>query len=136
MTAVKTAAAYSGVSVVSMSWSGPEDSSETSYDSYFTTPANHVNVTFLASTGDSGAPGGYPAFSPNVVAVGGTTLNYNSSTSTWSETAWSDGGGGPSVYESEPSYQESVQTSGVRETPERLLRRQPQHRRGGLRFLR
>ncbi len=118
MTAVKTAAAYSGVSVVSMSWSGPEDSSETSYDSYFTTPANHVNVTFLASTGDSGAPGGYPAFSPNVVAVGGTTLNYNSSTSTWSETAWSDGGGGPSVYESEPSYQESVQTSGVRETPD------------------
>ena len=79
MAAVQTAAAYSGVSVVSMSWSGSEFSGETTYDSYFTTPAGHANVTFLASTGDSGSPGGYPAFSPNVVAVGGTTLTTLSS---------------------------------------------------------
>ncbi len=31
-------------------------------------------VTYLASTGDGGMPGAYPAFSSNVVAVGGTQL--------------------------------------------------------------
>ncbi len=140
MAAVQTAAAYSGVSVVSMSWSeGDNASDETTYDPYFTTPAGHANVTFLASTGDSGAPGGYPAFSPNVIAVGGTSLYYNSSTNTYSETAWSSGGGGASSYESEPSYQTNypglVDSTGKRETPERLLRCRSQHRRAHLRFL-
>ena len=32
-------------------------------------------VTYLAATGDDGNPGEYPAFSPNVVAVGGTDLH-------------------------------------------------------------
>ena len=118
MTAVKTAAAYSGVSVVSMSWSETEFSGEILDDSYFTTPSGHANVTFLASTGDDGAPGGYPAYSPNVIAVGGTSLYLNSNGSYSSETAWTDGGGGKSTYESEPSYQESVETSGYRETPD------------------
>ena len=31
-------------------------------------------ITFVAASGDSGAPGGYPAYSPDVVAVGGTSL--------------------------------------------------------------
>ena len=31
-------------------------------------------MTFVAASGDDGAPGTYPAYSPNVVAVGGTTL--------------------------------------------------------------
>ena len=33
-----------------------------------------AGVTFLAATGDYGAPGQYPAFSRNVAAVGGTVL--------------------------------------------------------------
>jgi subtilase family serine protease len=45
---------------------------EALYDSYLTTPAGHQGVTFVASTGDYGtADPEYPAFSPNVVAVGG-----------------------------------------------------------------
>ena len=32
-------------------------SGETSYDSYFTTPAGHTGVTFVASSGDSGSSG-------------------------------------------------------------------------------
>ena len=56
-------------------------SEETTYDSYFTTPSGHIGITFLASTGDSGAPGEYPAFSPNVVAVGGTSLYLNTDNS-------------------------------------------------------
>ncbi len=116
MTAVQTAAGYSGLSVVSMSWGAPESdiSGESSYDSYFT----HQGVTFVASTGDSGAPGEYPAYSPNVVAVGGTSLKLNSDNTYKSESAWSGSGGGKSTQEGEPIWQQSVQTSGVRETPD------------------
>ncbi len=105
LTAVATAADYSGVSVVSMSWGGGEFSGETSADPYFVTPSGHQGVTFLAATGDDGTPAGYPAFSPDVVAVGGTSLDINSSGSYLGESAWSDGGGGISADESQPSYQ-------------------------------
>ncbi|HET6325081.1 MAG TPA: S53 family peptidase [Planctomycetaceae bacterium] len=103
--AVSTAANTTGVSVVSMSWSGGEFGGETGADSYFTTPSGHPGVTFLASTGDSGAPSGYPALSPNVVAVGGTTLSIDSSGNYLGESAWSGSGGGISALESQPSYQ-------------------------------
>ncbi|MGA2440018.1 MAG: hypothetical protein ABSH08_03600 [Tepidisphaeraceae bacterium] len=113
--AVATAANYPGVSVVSMSWGGSEVSGEQAYDSTFLTPIGHQGVTFLAATGDSGAPGLYPACSPNVVAVGGTTLTINSNGSYGGETGWSlgsdwwdpsaAGGGGISAYESQPAYQ-------------------------------
>ena len=113
------------VSVVTMSWSGPESSGETSNDStYFTTPGTKatagVNITFTASTGDEGdineSPGngasGYPATSKNVVAVGGTSLYLNTNSSYNHETAWGwnssyqwGGGGGTSAYEPKPSWQ-------------------------------
>jgi subtilase family serine protease len=109
------AAKLPGVSVVSMSWGSAESSSETSYDRDFTTPSGHQGVTFLAATGDSGSPGSYPAYSPNVVAVGGTSLFLNADNSYNSETGWSTGsdwwnpsggsGGGISHYESVPSFQ-------------------------------
>jgi subtilase family serine protease len=91
-----TAARLPAVSVVSMSWSFGEDTSrgvdksnERHDDSsIFVTPRNHRGVTFLASTGDTGAPGGYPALSPNVVAVGGTQLNLQSNAYD-GETGWS-----------------------------------------------
>lgn len=110
MAAVRTAASLPGVSVVSMSWGGSEDSSELTEDSVFKTPVGHQGVTFLASTGDSGQPGGFPAYSPNVVAVGGTTLNVGATGNYLSETAWADSGGGISRYESQPSYQHGVVT--------------------------
>ena len=74
MGAVQYARTVSGVSVISMSFAANEASAETDYDQYFTTPAGHTGITFVAGSGDDGAPGGYPAFSPNVVAVGATTL--------------------------------------------------------------
>ena len=67
----QSAAATAGVSVVSNSWGYQELPNYPSYDSSFLTPAGHQGVTFLASTGDSGSPALYPAYSPNVVAVGG-----------------------------------------------------------------
>ena len=121
LAAVQTAS-KSGASVVSMSW-GLSDTARSSraqaqlnqtfaqYDGYFTTPG----VTYVAAAGDS--PGSeWPASSPNVVAVGGTSLSISGGTV--SQTVWSQTGGGVSGYESEPSFQSAVQSSGRRTTPD------------------
>jgi hypothetical protein len=120
------AAQQPGVVAVSLSWGGPEFSSETSYDSAFTTPTGHIGgsnlaggVTFVTSSGDSGASHGaqWPAVSPDVLTVGGTSLvlsnNYYGA-----EGGWSGSGGGYSSYEGEPSFQYSVQASGRRSSPD------------------
>jgi subtilase family serine protease len=114
LTAVRTAANYSGpagpVSVVSMSWGGGEFSGESSSDSSFTTPSGHAPIAFVVSSGDNGAPPSWPAASPNVLAVGGTTLKLGANNSWGSESGWSGSGGGLSSNESQPSYQAGVVT--------------------------
>jgi subtilase family serine protease len=117
LNAVNTARNTAGVVAISMSWGFNEMPNESSYDSYFTTPAGHTGITFIASSGDSGVVE-YPSASPDVLSVGGTSLYLSSSGAYASETAWSDGGGGYSLFEGEPSYQASVQTSGARSTPD------------------
>ncbi len=94
-----------GANVVSMSWGGSESSSDTSLDADFT----HAGTFYTASSGDSGHGVIYPSTSPDVIAVGGTTLNGCSGTacSFTSETAWSGSGGGISAIESLPAYQSS-----------------------------
>ena len=64
------AAISDGASVVSMSWTVGEFSSETSLDNYFASNS----VTFVAASGDSGTGVAYPAASPFVIGVGGTSL--------------------------------------------------------------
>jgi subtilase family serine protease len=120
LAAVNTARYTPGVVAVSMSWGFGEMPSEASYDSYFTTPPGHVGITFVASSGDGGSFAGasYPAASPNVLSVGGTTLTLSASGAYQSETAWISSGGGYSQYEPEPSYQASVQSTGARSTPD------------------
>lgn len=113
-TAVTTAKNNATVTVVSMSFGGGEFSGETSLDSIFTSS----HVTFLASTGDAGSPPSYPASSPNVVGVGGTTLSVSTSGAWQGETAWNASGGGTSSEESEPAYQRSVQSTGKRNNPD------------------
>ena len=101
--------------IVSMSWGGGEFSGETSYDSaYFSAPG----VTYFAATGDGGAGVIYPSISPNVTAIGGTSLTIDTNNNWVSETAWSGSGGGPSSYESLPSFQSSWVTTGNREVPD------------------
>lgn len=82
--------------------------------------------TMFASTGDTGsscalaptngAPGSgppmveYPASSPYVVAVGGTTAVTNAADSSYAgETAWNAGGGGLSQFENSTSWMQSAQ---------------------------
>ena len=104
---VTAAADHAGVSVVSMSFGAGEFSGEQNFDTDFKTPAGHQGVTFIASTGDAGEPGLYPALSPNVVAVGGTSLTINDDGSYGGETGWSGSGGGVSTLEPQPSFQAS-----------------------------
>jgi subtilase family serine protease len=129
MSAVDYARNAAGVSVVSMSWGGSEFFSfngaeftgQTQYDSFFTTPEGHQGVTFVAAAGDSGSSGGvqWPASSPNVLSVGGTSLYVQDQSGTYySESSWSGTSGGFSQVESEPTYQMSVQTTGARTTPD------------------
>ncbi len=116
--AVTTAASLPGVSTVSLSWGSSEFHGESSWNSEFLTPAGHQGVTFVAATGDGGAPGLYPAYSPTVVAAGGTNLQIGANGSYQSETAWPSSGGGTSTHESEPAYQKGVQSTGQRTIPD------------------
>jgi len=108
--------AASHANVVSMSWGGGEFSGETTYDSDF----SQAGVAYVASSGDAGAPASWPAASPNVLSVGGTALTLGAGNVWSSETGWSGSGGGPSAYESQPSYQNGVvtQQSSWRATPD------------------
>ena len=108
-TAIAYAAKQSGVSVISNSWGATgEISGETTTDSY----CKLTKAICVFASGDAGNPGGYPAYNPYVLSVGGTTLNLaTSSTGTVSvtgENSWGGTGGGVSVYEARPSYQSKL----------------------------
>jgi subtilase family serine protease len=88
------------------------DGSAQANDALFQLGAAH-GQTFAASTGDSGSDecgdgqmdsASYPASSPWVVAVSGTTLR--ASSTTWArENVWLDAGGSPSSFEPAQSWQ-------------------------------
>lgn len=114
-------------SYVSNSWGGSEFSGETTYDPHFA----RTGVSFFASSGDAGLPAEYPSASPNVISVGGTTLTFNADGTLYSETGWSSGGGGCSVYETATSAQSAygtypqVNCAGKRATPDVSLDADP-----------
>jgi subtilase family serine protease len=103
-----------GAEYVSNSYGGSESSSETSEDSQY---YDHPGVVITASAGDSGYGVEYPAASPDVTAVGGTSLSTDSSSRGWTESVWSTSssegtGSGCSAYETQPSWQTSLGLSG------------------------
>jgi hypothetical protein len=99
-TAVNTAAATPGVTVISNSYGGSE-SGTTSFASAY----NHAGKAITVSTGDSGYGVQFPASAPTVIAVGGTHLVRSSAARGWTETAWSGGGSGCSTVYAKPSFQ-------------------------------
>ena len=113
---VNTARNLPDVSVVSMSWGSTEFAGMSYYDQYFTTPQGHRGVTFVASAGDSGAQAVWPAISPGVIAVGGTSLS--AAGGYGGESAWSGSGGGYSRYVAQPSYQAGIVSSPTRTSPD------------------
>jgi subtilase family serine protease len=139
--AVDYARGRSDVVSVSMSWGGDEFKSETKLDEHFSTTSTATvaatakntktvstaatapghNIAWFASSGDDGAGVSWPAVSPNVIAVGGTSLAIDTAGKFFSESAWSGSGGGVSAYENEPTYQHdySIQkASGKRAIPD------------------
>ena len=88
---------------VSNSWLGGEGSGETSDDTYF----DHAGIPITAAAGDNGYGVGYPAASPDVISVGGTTLKKTKEGSRgWEESVWRGSGSGCSLYEkSKPEWQ-------------------------------
>lgn len=125
LTGVDYARKLPDVRSVSMSWVANEFSNEGSFDSLFT--SSHP-VSFFAASGDNGSANSWPAVSPNVIAIGGTTLLLNQDNLVVSETAWRGSGGGDSTYVSEPSYQMTFgipNALGKRGTPDVALSADP-----------
>jgi len=118
--AAATAAKLPGVSVVSMSFYVDDFAGETAYDSDFTTPAGHIPVSFVACSGDDGGVGGLrtPRTHPTSWAWVERRWLFLPADSTSSESAWNGSSGGVSTVESEPSYQEGVQQTGFRTSPD------------------
>lgn len=95
-------AVRNGASVVSMSWTSSEFNGEKGLDNHFVSNG----VTFFAASGDNGTNVAYPAASPFVIGVGGTSLTLDSNGNYVNESAWGGSGGGESTVESEPLFQE------------------------------
>lgn len=73
------------------------------------TRAAASTVTFVAGSGDVAATVSYPAISPFVTAVGGTSLQLDSNgVPVGIETAWNSSGGGNSGSYPAPDYQQTV----------------------------
>lgn len=98
-------AVKNGATVVSMSWGGLEFQGESALDSHFCS-GRAASVSFTAAAGDFGTGVIYPAVSPCVLAVGGTTLKISDNLGTYGdEVAWNGSGGGQAGFEPEPAYQ-------------------------------
>jgi len=91
-TAVNTAARL-GATQISNSYGASEFSSEGTITAY-----DHPGIAITASSGDYGYGTSFPAASPTVVAVGGTTLTLGAGDAWAGETVWSGAGSGCSAY--------------------------------------
>jgi subtilase family serine protease len=99
MAAVNRAATM-GADAISNSYGGGE-SGTGPYESAY----NHPGVAITVSSGDSGYGVEFPASSPHVTAVGGTTLSRASNSRGWNETVWSGAGSGCSSVYAKPTWQ-------------------------------
>jgi subtilase family serine protease len=110
-TAVNTAARL-GAHVITNSYGAGETGSQT-YESAY----NHPGIAITVSTGDAGYGAQFPASSPHVTAVGGTSLYVaTSSARGWSETAWIDGGSGCSTVYAQPTWQQDSKSGMAKNT--------------------
>ena len=116
------AAAALHPAAVSNSWGEGEFSEESFYDGH----CELADSVCVQSTGDNGYPSGYSATNPFVLAIGGTSLQLDADGKTTGETAWSSTGGGLSYFEKRPAYQNGVQPSPLRATPDVSMVADPQ----------
>jgi subtilase family serine protease len=103
--AVDEAAAL-GATQISNSYGGREYAGEDLGNKYY----RHPGIPVVVSSGDGDYGTTYPAASPYVTAVGGTTLSEGANGRGWNESVWNNeniqgAGSGCSVYEPKPSWQ-------------------------------
>lgn len=98
-TAVRTAAGMH-VHVISNSYGGDESGSHSYASSY-----SYPGIAVTASSGDDGYGVSFPAASPHVIAVGGTSLLRDGSGRGWNETVWDGAGSGCSTVYKKPKWQ-------------------------------
>jgi subtilase family serine protease len=91
-----------GANEVSNSFGGPEGKGDAQFCNQF---FNHPGVVITASSGDSGPGVFVPADCPNVVSVGGTTLEPNGTETAWNTSATVGAGGGCSALFRIPPWQ-------------------------------
>ena len=101
-------------SVVSMSWGTREFYGDAMYDSSF----NSSSMAFVAAAGDNGAEVDWPACSPYVLGVGGTTLKCSTNGMIISEAGWRGSGGGVSKTEYLPAFQAGWNVNSGRGVPD------------------
>jgi subtilase family serine protease len=112
-TSVNSAVNKLHVDYVSNSYGGSQSSRDATFDTDY---YQHAGKAIVASAGDDGYGAAYPAASPFVTAVGGTSLVQTGVGRGWTETVWGSalggegtGGGCAEKYSSRPTWQkESV----------------------------
>jgi subtilase family serine protease len=95
----------------SWGWDLPKTTANSAHNQHLSMTAQ--GITYVAASGDFGTsldPFGYPAYDPEVLMVGGTSANVNSTTGVrQSEVNWTGGGGGWSnknvTFNVRPSWQ-------------------------------
>jgi subtilase family serine protease len=105
--AVNTAATYNPVAI-SNSWGVAEHGSNaTNIDSGAQADFDHPGIAITAAAGDLGNGAvQFPASSPYVTAIGGTSLAANAASARgWTETAWTGSGNGCSILIAQPAWQ-------------------------------
>jgi subtilase family serine protease len=111
--AAVNAAVAAGATAISNSYGGPEGAGYGSLNSPYYV---HPGVVVTVASGDCGyfnqscggtAAADFPAASPDVVAVGGTTLTLTGGT--WGSTVWSKGGSGCSHIFTAPLWQSAAE---------------------------
>jgi kumamolisin len=104
MSAADLAATIPNAGHSSNSWSAAGVSITPDTEKHF----QHAGMVYFFSSGDAGGVVEYPAASPNVVAVGGTSLTLGPQDQRVAETAWSGTGCGISACETRPSFQNPI----------------------------
>lgn len=115
-TAVNTAV-KAGATEISNSYAGPEEPALASvFSEWNTNFYDHPGLVITASSGDCGylneacptqlGTADFPASSPDVVAVGGTSLTDKKET--WASKVWQDGGSGCSQIFAAPAWQSAA----------------------------
>ena len=94
-----------GAKFVSLSYGGGESSAESAQDTAY---YDHPGTVLVAASGDDGYGVEYPAASPYVTAVGGTSLTAAANARGWTETAWAGAGSGCSAYEPTSPWQKDT----------------------------